>query len=149
MDGGLGVDGVAVSVDGYVVVVPAEGDELSGWWSPPWAPWVDVVGLEPVAAVASFDRTLVLIPELDEPADRAGDRLSHVRIGEGVEPVGDDEADLAGAEDLGQSVGSDSGSGRDRCSLLSERSGGQGGVDEHFGHCHRPPGFRSSFGGAG
>jgi hypothetical protein len=60
----------------------------------------DVVGLEPVAAVASLDRTLVLVPPGDEAADRPGDGFSHIRIGDGVEAVGDDETDLSGAEDL-------------------------------------------------
>ena len=89
-------------------------------------PLLDVVGLEPVAAVASLDRTLVLVTELDVPADGAGDRLTYIRIGEGVETVGDDEPDLSGAENLGQGVGSDSGSGRDGGPLLSVACGRPG-----------------------
>jgi len=72
VDGGLGVDPVAEAVDGDVVVVPAEGDE--------------VVGMV-VAAVGTL-------------ADVAGDGFSPIRICHRVEAVGDDEADLAGAEDL-------------------------------------------------
>ena len=61
---------------------------------------LDVVGLEPVAAVASFDRTLVLVPELHEAADGAGDCFTQVGVGDGVEIVEGDHPDVAGAEDL-------------------------------------------------
>ncbi|HKY49543.1 MAG TPA: hypothetical protein VJQ79_16350, partial [Acidimicrobiia bacterium] len=89
VDRGGGVDGVAVSVDGYVVVVPAEGDEVVGVVVAAVLSFFDVVGLEPVAAVASFDRTLVLVSEGDVAADGAGDGFCHIRAGEGVVSVGD------------------------------------------------------------
>ena len=91
---------VAVSVDGYVMVKPAEECEVVGVVVAAVGSLLDVVGLEPVAAVASFDGTLVLVPVLDVAADRAGDCLSHIRIGDGVEAVGDDHPHPAGAEDL-------------------------------------------------
>jgi hypothetical protein len=100
VDGGLGVDLVAEAVDGDVVVVPAEGDEVVGVVVAAVGTLADVVGLEPVAAVASLDGALVLVPPGHVAADVAGYGFSHIGIGDGVEPVGDDQADLAGAEDL-------------------------------------------------
>ena len=58
----------------------------------------------------------------------------------GCDPSVSDDPDLAGAEDLGQSVGSDPGSGGDGGSLFSVTLGGEVGVDEDFGHRHRPAG---------
>jgi len=139
VDGGLGVDLVAEAVDGDVVVVPAEGDEVVGVVVAAVGTLADVVGLEPVAAVA-IDGALVLVSPGDVAVDVAGDGFSPIRICHRVEAVGDDEADLAGAEDLGQRVGSHPRSGRDGGALLSVGLGGEVGVDEHFGHCHRPPG---------
>ena len=55
MDGAGGVDAVAVSVDGDVVVVPAEGDEVVGMVVAAVLSFFDVVGLEAVGAVASLD----------------------------------------------------------------------------------------------
>jgi len=78
VDGAGGVDPVAESVDGDVVVVPAEGDQVVGVVVAAVGSWADVVGLEPVAAVASLDRTLVLVPPGHEPADVAGDGFSHI-----------------------------------------------------------------------
>ena len=98
--GGLGVDPETQLVDGDVVVVPAEGDEVVGVVVAAVGSLPDVVGLEPVGAVASFDGALPLISPLHVAADVAGDGFSHIRIGDGVEAFGDDEADLAGAEDL-------------------------------------------------
>ena len=100
VDGGLGVDLVAEAVDGDVVVVPAEGDQVVGVVVAAVGSLADVVGLEPVAAVASFDGTSVLVSPGDVAADVAGDGFSPIGVGDGVEAVGDDEADLAGAEDL-------------------------------------------------
>ena len=100
MDGGLGVDLVAEAVDGDVVVVPAEGDEVVGVVVAAVGTLADVVGLEPVAAVASFDGASVLVPPGDVAADVAGDGFSPIRICHRVEAVGDDHPDLAGAEDL-------------------------------------------------
>ena len=100
MDGGGGVDPVAVSVDGDVVVVPAEGYQVVGIMVAAVGPLLDVVGLEPVAAVASFDRTLVLVPLLHETSNSGRNGLAHVRICHRVEAVGGDDPDLAGAENL-------------------------------------------------
>ena len=50
-----GVDPVAVSVDGDVVVVPAEGGQVVGMMVAAVLPFFDVVGLEAVGAVAAFD----------------------------------------------------------------------------------------------
>ena len=116
--GGLGVDPVAVAVDGDVVVVPAQRDEVVGVVVAAVLSFSDVVGLEAVGAVAPFDRALVLVAPLHVAADVAGDGFSQIRVGDGVESVGDDDPDLAGAEDLGQSVGSDPGSGGDGGSRL-------------------------------
>ena len=106
----MGVDPVAESVDGDVMVVPAEGDEVVGVVVAAVGALADVVGLEPVAAVASLDGALVLVTELHKPADRAGDGFSHVGIGHRVESVDGDDPDLSGAEDFGEGVGSDPGS---------------------------------------
>src|SRR5688572_28392395 len=103
---------------------PAQGYQVVGVMVAAVGPLDDVVGLEPVADVASFDRTFVVVPPLHVSSDRAGDGLSHVGIGEGVEAVGDDHPDLAGAENLRQSVRSDSRSGRDGSSGLSQGGGG-------------------------
>ncbi len=51
----VGVEGHAHLVDGDVVVVPAEGDEIVGIVSPVVVALLDVVGLESVAAGAAFD----------------------------------------------------------------------------------------------
>jgi hypothetical protein len=99
VDGGLGVDPVGEAVDGDVVVVPAEGDEVVGVVVAAVGTLADVVGLEPVAAVA-IDGALVLVSPGDVAVDVAGDGFSPIRICHRVEAVGDDEADLAGAEDL-------------------------------------------------
>jgi len=53
-------------VDGYVVVVPAEADEVVGVVAAVVGLVLDVVGLEPVAAVAAVDRALTLVPPEDE-----------------------------------------------------------------------------------
>ena len=132
----MGIDPVAESVDGDVVMKPAQGGQVVGIMVAAVGSLADVVGLEPVAAVASLDRALVLVPPGDVSADRPGDGFSHVGICDGVESVGDDEADLAGAEDLGEGVGSDPRSGGDGGTGLSVGLGGEGGVDEHFGHGH-------------
>ena len=100
MDRAGGVDPVAESVDGDVMMKPAEGDQVVGVVVAAVGSLADVVGLESVAAVASFDGTSVLVPPLEVAADVAGDGFSHIGIGDGVEAVGDDEADVAGAEDL-------------------------------------------------
>ena len=139
MGGGLGVDPESEVVDGDVVVVPTERDEVVGVVVAAVGSLPDVVGLEAVLAVTAFDRAVSLVSPGDETPDRRGDRFSHIRIGDGVEAVGDDYSDLAGAEDLGEGVGTDPGTRRDGGAGLSERLGGQGGVDEHFRHRHRPP----------
>ncbi len=51
----VGVEGHAHLVDGDVVVVPAEGDEVVGIMGAVIAAFDDVVGLDSVAAAASFD----------------------------------------------------------------------------------------------
>ena len=83
MDGGLGVDLVAESVDGDVMMEPAECYEVVGVMIAAVVSLFDVVGLEAVAAVASFDRTLVVVPPLHVSSDGAGDGLSHVGIRRG------------------------------------------------------------------
>jgi hypothetical protein len=100
VDGAGGVDPVAEAVDGDVVVVPAQGGEVVGIVVAAVGTLADVVGLEPVAAVASLDGALVLVPPGHVAADVAGDGFSHIGICHGVEAVGDDHPDLAGAEDL-------------------------------------------------
>jgi hypothetical protein len=105
--GGLGVDPVAVAVDGDVVVIPAQCGEVVGVVVAAVLSFHDVVGLEAVGAVAAFDRALVVVAPLHISADGAGDGFPHIRIGNGVKAVGGDDPDFAGAEDLGEGVGSD------------------------------------------
>ncbi len=100
------------------------GDEVVGVVVAAVGSLLDVVGLEAVLAVAAFDRAVSLVSPGDETPDCWGDRFSHIRIGDGVESVGDDYPDLAGAEDLGEGVGTDPRSGRDGGAGLSERFGG-------------------------
>ena len=85
MDRRCWVDAVAESVDGDVVVVPAEGDQVVGVVVAAVLSFSDVVGLEAVGAVASLDRALVLVSPLHIAADVAGDGFSHVGVGDGVE----------------------------------------------------------------
>ena len=54
----VGVDGEAELMDGDVVVVPAEGDEVVGVVVAALVPFPDVMGLQPVTAAVSFDRAL-------------------------------------------------------------------------------------------
>ena len=72
MGGGSGVDLHAHLVDGDVMVVPAEADQVFGIMIPAVGPLFDVVGLDPVAAVAPFDRTLSLVPPEYVAADYRG-----------------------------------------------------------------------------
>ena len=78
MDGGLWVDPVAESVDGDVMVVPAEGGQVVGMVVAAVLSFSDVVGLEAVAAVASLDGALVLVSPGDESSDRRRDGFSHI-----------------------------------------------------------------------
>jgi hypothetical protein len=55
VDGAGGVDPVAEAVDGDVVVVPAQRDEVVRIVVAAVLSFSDVVGLEAVAAVASLD----------------------------------------------------------------------------------------------
>jgi hypothetical protein len=94
-------------VDGDVMVVPAEGDQIVRIMISALGSWFDVVGLEPVAA-RTVDLALSLIPVKDIGSDGGGD---------GFSPVGhpdrspilslEDHLDLSGAEDLRKGVGSD------------------------------------------
>jgi hypothetical protein len=55
-------------------------------------------------------------------------------------PVGPDDPDAALTEDLGEGGRSDPESRRGGDPGFPERRYGQSGVDEHFGHGHRPAG---------
>ena len=82
--GTVGVDPESQVVDGDVVVIPAEGDEVVGVVAATVGSLLDVVGLEPVTACTSFDRTLPLIPIQDVASDTGGDGFSQVGVGDGV-----------------------------------------------------------------
>ena len=62
MGGAVGVDGETGLVDGNVMVVPAEGDQVVGMMVTAVASLPDVVRLEPVTAGRALDRTLPLLP---------------------------------------------------------------------------------------
>ena len=121
MGGAVGVDGEPELVDGNVMMKPADGYKVVGMVVAAVASLSNVVGLEPVAAGAAFDRTLPLVPPQDEASHRRGDRLPQIRISQRVKTVRGYDPDPAGAEDLGEGVGSDPGSRGDGGSLLSER----------------------------
>ena len=82
--GTVGVDPVSHLVDGDVVVIAAEGDEVVGVVAATVGALVEVVGLEPVTACTPFDGTLPLIPIPDEASDTGGDGFSQVGVGDGV-----------------------------------------------------------------
>ena len=56
----VGVDAVSFSVDGDVVVVPAEGGEVVGGVVASLVSWCHMVGLEAVAAAAGVDDTFAV-----------------------------------------------------------------------------------------
>ena len=74
--GGVGVDGEAELVDGDVMVIPAKTYQVVGMVAVAVGPLADVLGLEPVTAGTSLNRTLPLVPPQDEASHRRGDRLS-------------------------------------------------------------------------
>ena len=82
--GTVRVDPVSDVVDGDVVVIPAEGDEVVGVVAATVGALVDVVGLEPVTACTPFDGTLPLIPIQHQASDTGGDGFSQVGVGDGV-----------------------------------------------------------------
>ena len=139
MGGTSRVDGEAEPVDGDMVVIPAQGCQVVGLVVAAVLSFPDVVGLEPVTARASLDRTLPLIPPEDEGSDCGGDGFSQIGVGDRMQSVSGDQTDFARAEDLRQHVGSDARSGSDRGSGFPVGVGGEAGVDEHFAHRHRPP----------
>ena len=98
--GTVGVDPESHLVDGDVMVIPAEGDEVVRFVVAAPGPLVDVVGLEPVAASASFDGTLPLVPPQDIAPDDGGDGCPHIGVGDRVESVADYYPDFPVAEDL-------------------------------------------------
>jgi hypothetical protein len=101
--------------------------------------FVDVVDLEPVAAAASFDRTLALITMEDPGSDSGGDGFGLVGDGDGtLVPVGVDDPDPAFTEDLREGGGSypEPAAGGDPG--FPEGGGGQSGVDEYFGDGDSP-----------
>ena len=100
MGGTVRVDPESELVDGDVVVVPAEGDEVVGVVAAAVGSLGEVVGLEPVAAGAAFDRALPLVPPQDVAPGAGWEGFSQIGIGNRVETVGGDDPDLAVAEDL-------------------------------------------------
>ena len=63
----VGVDSVSVAVDDHMVVVPTEGGEVVGVVGAASRFWGDVVGLEPVAGLASVGGAGSSITVEDEP----------------------------------------------------------------------------------
>ena len=64
---GVVVDLVAAFVDDYLMVVPAEGDQIVGVGGPSSAPGDDVVDLEAVSAVAAVSGAAVAVAVEDGP----------------------------------------------------------------------------------
>ena len=60
-------------MDGYVVVVPAQGYEVFGVGGAALAPWGDVVDLESVAAAAAGDGAPVSVSVNDGPTEGGWD----------------------------------------------------------------------------
>ena len=98
--GTVGVDPESHVVDGDMMMKPTNSDQVVGVVVAAVGTLSDVVGLEAVAACASFDRALPLIPIQDVAADRGRDRLSQIGIGDGVESAAEDDAGLALTQDL-------------------------------------------------
>ena len=65
---GVAVDLESSLVDDDVVVVPAEGDQILGVGGPALRPGDDVMGLEPVSAVAAVGGAPVAVAVEDHPA---------------------------------------------------------------------------------
>jgi hypothetical protein len=92
------------------MVVPAEGDQVVRVVVAAAGSLPDVMGLETVSAAASVDLASSLVAVQDKAADRRWDRLPEIGDTNRTMIVpADDDPDLAGAQDLGESIGSDSG----------------------------------------
>jgi hypothetical protein len=96
-------------VNGDVMVIPAEGDQIVRVVVAAAGSLPDVMGLETVSASTSVDLASSLVAVQDRAANRWWDGLPE--IGDTnrtmIVPAHDDP-DLAGAQDLGEGVGSDS-----------------------------------------
>jgi hypothetical protein len=96
-------------VNGNVMVVPAQGDQIVRVVVAPTGSLPDVMGLETVSASASVDLASSLVAVQDKAADRLWDGLA--KVGDTNRTMVDtahDDSDLAGAQDLGESAGTDS-----------------------------------------
>lgn len=97
----MGVDLVAVAVDYHMVVVPAQRGEVVGIVGSALGCGGDVVGLEPVAALAAVGGAGTLVPVEDEPFEFGWDGAAGGSDREGCAVgAGGEDFDRPVAEDL-------------------------------------------------
>ncbi len=98
----------AVLVDCNVVVVPAQGGEVVWVVAVADGPRDDVVGFEPVAGVAARDGAAP-VPFSNECSDVGWDLAGGMRRRYWLVVLGDDDSDVATAQELFEGQGPDAG----------------------------------------
>ncbi|HKZ19065.1 MAG TPA: hypothetical protein VJQ57_03040, partial [Acidimicrobiia bacterium] len=100
MYGGLGIDLHPHPVDGDMVVIPTEGDEVVGVMAPTPGARMDVVDLQAVTAPTATDPTHTHVPCHHQGPDGGRNRLPQIGVVKAVE-LGGDHSHLPPTEDLG------------------------------------------------
>jgi hypothetical protein len=100
-------------MDGYVMVIPAEGDQIVGTGGPTLGPGLDVVDFESIPGIVAFHGTATITVEdrLTQLGRDGAGSSSHIQR---LSVLGDaDQTDLAVTENLFECSGSDPGTGQD------------------------------------